>query len=93
MSPLVIIAMANSDLTTSEVIETITNAVNSVEAEASDLAGGVRVVVPDQDVGRVFGLLRREGYDYDSKRDPSGENVTFLIDAEQEPEGLGQLFS
>lgn len=82
------VTMSN-ETTTSEVIDVFTS-IASVEAEESDLAGGVRVVVPDEDVGRAFGLLRREGLDYESKRDPSG-NLVINIPAE-EGRSLGDLF-
>jgi len=80
--------------TTSEVIETVNTYLESAEAEESRLAGGVRVVVPDSDVGRAFGLLRRNGFEFESKRDPSSENVVFNIEADEETtEGLGELFA
>jgi len=80
--------------TTSEVIETVNTYLESAEAEESSLAGGVRVVVPDSDVGRAFGLLRRNGFTFESKRDPSSENVVFNIEADEDTtEGLGELFA
>jgi hypothetical protein len=83
--------MANDATTTSEVIDTLNDALSTVEAESSDLAGGVRAVVPDNEVGRAFGVLRRSGFEFESKRDPSSENVVFNIEAE-EREGLEPLF-
>jgi len=83
--------MAEDTATTSEVIDTVNDYFTDAEAEASELAGGVRVVVPDKDVGQMFGFLRREGLEYESKRDPSSENVVFNIEAE-EHKGLGELF-
>jgi len=80
--------------TTSEVIETVNTYLESAEAEESDLAGGVRVVVPDSDVGRAYGLLRRNGFEFESKRDPSSENVVFNIEADEDTtKGLGELFA
>jgi len=83
--------MADNSTTTSEVIDTLNDTLNTVEAETSDLAGGVRAVVPDEEVGRAFGVLRRSGFEFESKRDPSSDNVVFNIEAE-EREGLGKLF-
>lgn len=83
--------MAEESTTTSEVIDTLTSGLNSVEAETSDLAGGVRAVVADQEAGKAFGLLRRNGFEFDSKRGPSGDNLVFNIEAEEQ-QGLGELF-
>jgi hypothetical protein len=83
--------MADNSTTTSEVIDTLNDALSSVEAESSDLAGGVRAVVPDEEVGSAYGLMRRSGFEFESKRDPSSENVVFNIQAEEQ-EGLGELF-
>ena len=68
--------------TTSDVIQTVNTRLASAEANESTLIDGVRVVVPEEDVGRAFGLFRRNGYDFESKRDPSSENVVFNIEAE-----------
>lgn len=97
-----------NDTTTNEVITTLNDAVESVETNASELAGGVRAVVPDKDIGRVMGVLRRSALDFEATRDPSGENLIININAvdesvsnESEPEsessesdqqGLGELF-
>ena len=97
-----------NDTTTNEVITTLNDAVESVETNASELAGGVRAVVPDEDIGRVMGVLRRSALDFEATRDTSGENLIINIDAvdesasnESEPEsessesdqqGLGELF-
>jgi len=85
-------AMANDATTTSEVIDALNETLDTVEAETSDLAGGVRAVVPDEEVGRAFGLMRRSGFDFESKRDPSSDNVVFNIEADQSRSGLGELF-
>lgn len=82
-----------SQTTTSEVVEALNNAAESVEAETSELAGGVRAVVADEDIGRVMGSLRRNGFQFESKRDPSGENLVINIEAEEEQTTLGELFS
>lgn len=91
LAALLMIAMAEDTVTTSEVIDTVNDYFTAAEAEASELAGGVRVVVPEEEVGRMFGLLRREGLEYESKRDPSSDNVVYNIKAE-ERKGLGELF-
>lgn len=84
--------MAEETPTQDEVRNTVEDYFTNVEIEFSDLAGGVRLVVPEDDVGRMFGFLRREGYDYESKRCPSGDNVIYNIEAE-ESQGLGTLFA
>jgi hypothetical protein len=84
--------MADNSTTTSEVIDTLNTSLEQVEAESSDLAGGVRAVVPDEEVGIAFGLLRRSDYEFESKRDPSSENVVFNIQAEEKDKSLGDLF-
>ncbi len=80
--------------TTSEVIQTLNDALNSVETETSELAGGVRAVVAEQEAGRLFATLRREldNDQWESRRDPSSENIVVNIEAEQQ-RGLGDLFS
>lgn len=80
-----------SQTTTSEVVETLNAAAETIETETSELAGGVRAVVADEDIGRVMGALRRNGFEFQSKRDPSGENLVINIEAE-ERQGLGELF-
>lgn len=80
-----------SQTTTSEVVETLNNAADTIETETSELAGGVRAVVADEDIGRVMGALRRNGFEFESKRDPSGDNLVFNIEAE-EKKSLGDLF-
>jgi hypothetical protein len=84
--------MANDATTTSEVIDALNDNLSTVEAESSELAGGVRAVVPDEEVGRAFGLMRRSGFDFESKRDPSSDNVIFNIEADRSRSGLGELF-
>lgn len=80
-----------SQTTTSEVVETLNEAATTIETETSELAGGVRAVVADEDIGKVMGALRRNGFEFQSKRDPSGENLVINIEAE-ERKGLGELF-
>jgi hypothetical protein len=77
--------------TTSDVINTLNRSLSRIEAEESDLAGGVRAVIPDEEIGQAMAVLRRSGYEFEAKRDPSGENLVVNIDAE-EREGLGELF-
>jgi hypothetical protein len=83
--------MADDNTTTTEVIDTLNESLSTVEAEASELAGGVRAVVPDDEVGRMYGLLRRSDFEYEAKRDPSSDNVVFNIEAEHRT-GLADLF-
>jgi hypothetical protein len=82
--------------TTTEVIETIEAQIADAEVSESDLAGGVLAVIPDSEVGRFYGLARREGFDADTKRDPSGDNLVATIDAEEEEayddSGLAKIF-
>jgi len=77
--------------TTSEVVKTLNDAATTIETETSELAGGVRAVVAEEDIGKVMGALRRNGFEFESKRDPSGENLVVNIEAEEE-RGLGDLF-
>lgn len=84
--------------TTSEICDTLNEKLDSVETEVSDLAGGVRAVVPDGEVGKAMGLMRRSSFEYESKRDPSGDNLVFNISAEAEEQdsdqrSLADLFS
>lgn len=62
-----------------EVRTALTTGLDSVEVEYSDLAGGTRAVVSDDDVGVAYGIVRTGGYTFDAKRDPSGQNVVFNI--------------
>lgn len=80
-----------SQTTTSEVIDSLNETLSNVEAEKSELAGGVRAVIPDEEIGRAMGALRRSEFEFEAKRDPSGENLVVNIEAEQE-KGLGDLF-
>jgi hypothetical protein len=83
--------MAEDSTTTTEVIDTLNDSLSTVETDVSELAGGVRAVVPDEEVGKMYGLLRRSDFEYESKRDPSSDNVVFNIEAEQRT-GLSDLF-
>lgn len=80
--------------TTDEVLTTLNDALESAETEASELAGGVRAVIPDEDIGRAMGVLRRNGIDFESKRDPSGDNLVVNIEAQEDEEqtSLEDLF-
>jgi hypothetical protein len=80
-----------SQTTTSEVVEILNEAATTIETETSDLAGGVRAVVADEDIGKVMGALRRNGFEFESKRDPSGDNLVINIEAEEQKR-LGDLF-
>jgi hypothetical protein len=86
--------MSDSNVTIGEVEATLNRKLDNAEVEESELAGGVRAIVPHDDVGKAFGLIRRQGWDSEQQRDPSSNNVTFYIEAEEsdEPEGLGALF-
>lgn len=77
--------------TTSEVVEALNEAAENIETETSELAGGVRAVVSDEDIGRVMGALRRNGFEFESKRDPSGDNLVVNIEASEQKD-LGDLF-
>lgn len=80
--------------TTDEVITTLNDALESAETEASELAGGVRAVIPEDEIGRAMGLFRRNGIEFESKRDPSGENLVVNIEAQEDEEqtSLEDLF-
>jgi hypothetical protein len=74
-------------------IRTLKQSLNQLEAERSDLAGGVRAVVPASEAGILFRTLRQEFDDteWESKRDPSGDNIIVNIEADS-GRGLGDLF-
>jgi|APHM01.1.fsa_nt_gi hypothetical protein len=85
--------MSEDTTTVSEVVTTLNEKLENAEVEESDLVDGVRAVVPDSDVGKAFGLIRRQGWESEQQRDPTCDNVTFCIEAEEEEqEGLGALF-
>jgi hypothetical protein len=85
--------MSDTQATVDEVVTTLSQKLDNAEIEESDLAEGVRAVVPDNDVGKVFGLIRRQGWDTEQQRDPTSDNVTFYIQAEEEEQTrLGELF-
>lgn len=77
--------------TTKEVITTLNEALESVETETSELAGGVRAVIPEDEIGRAMGVLRRSSLEFEAKRDPSGDNLVVNIEADEQ-KGLGDLF-
>jgi len=77
--------------TTNEVITTLNDALESVETETSELAGGVRAVIPENEIGRAMGVLRRSSLEFEAKRDPSGDNLVVNIEADEQ-KGLGDLF-
>lgn len=79
--------------TISEVVETLNEAASTIETETSELAGGVRAVVADEDIGKVMGALRRNEFEFESKRDPSGENLVINVQAEDNRSALEELFS
>lgn len=71
-----------------DVIADLSEALSTAEVTESDLVGGVRVVVPEEDIGSAFGKLRRSDYEFESKRGPSG-NLIVNVDADT---GIGPLF-
>lgn len=74
-----------SDVPTHGEVQTaLKTGLDSVEVERSDLAGGTRAVVRDDDVGIAYGIMRNGGFTFDSKRDPSGRNVVFNIKSREE---------
>jgi len=87
--------MSDTQATVDEVVTTLSQKLDNAEIEESELAGGVRAIVPHDDVGKAFGLIRRQGWDSEQQRDPTSDNVTFYIEAEESDEsgGLGELFS
>lgn len=84
--------MSQNNTTRSDVIDTVNRNLSTAEVEESELVGGVRVVVPESEVGQAFGLFRRQGIDFESARDPSTDNLVFNVEAEEESDGLGELF-
>jgi hypothetical protein len=85
--------------TTDEVLTTLNDALESAETEASDLAGGVRAVIPEEDIGRAMGVLRRCSLEFDAKRGPSGDNLVVNVEAEEvtpenddDQQSLAELF-
>jgi hypothetical protein len=80
--------------TTSEVIDTLNDALSTVEAETSDLADGVRAVVSAEEIPKTMRTLRRELGDdeWEAKRGPSSDSLVVHIEAEEKERGLGELF-
>ena len=77
--------------TRSDVRTVLENYFSDAEVEETDIAGGIRAVIPEDDVGRFFGLARREGYSFESRR-VGGVLVAHISAEETEEEGLGELF-
>lgn len=73
--------MEDNSTFTSDVIETLNEKVTDIETSESDLAGGVRAVVPESEIGSMFGVLRRQGYEFDSKRGPTSDTLIVNIAA------------
>jgi hypothetical protein len=70
-------------------------ALETVETTESELVGGVQAIVPDEETGSLFGLLRREfdSDEWEASRDPSGENMVVNIEAKRpEDTTLADLF-
>jgi hypothetical protein len=76
--------------TIKSVVSDLNERLATAEVEESDLAGGVRAVVEEEEVGKTFGLLRRSGYEFSSKRGPDG-NLVVNIEARERK--LGDLFA
>lgn len=79
----------SNDTTTADVRSIISDSIPQAELESSDLAEGVRVTVPEEQIGSFFGLVRRQGFEARSKR--IGDTLVAHIPAEQSGT-LGELF-
>jgi hypothetical protein len=84
-------------INTDDVIDSLTESLDAAEVVESDLAGGVRLVVPESEIGAAMGLMRRNGYEFDATRGPSSETLIVNIAAEvptvdPDQKGLGSLF-
>jgi len=80
---------------TKNVVAQLEQALETVETTESELVGGVQAVVPDEETGSLFGLLRREfdSDQWEASRDPSGENMVVNIEADRpEDKSLADLF-
>jgi hypothetical protein len=78
--------------TTSEVIDELHSRFDNVEAEESDLAGGVLARFPEDEIGRAMGFLHRQSdFEFEAQRDPTGETLEVAISAERQT-SLGDLF-
>lgn len=86
--------MSQTTQTTDDVMNTLENALDAVEVTESDLVDGVQALVPEDEAGSLFGTLRRAQFDYQARRDPSGENIVVQIEADRtEQSRLQRLFS
>ena len=75
--------------TTKDVRDALKANLSSVETENTELGRGLRAVVAEDEIGAFYGLMRREGFEFSSKR--LGDTIVAHIEAEEE-QGLGQLF-
>ena len=67
---------------TEEVTTEIEAAIESAEVQPSAVIDGVRVVVGEESIGQLMGLLRRQGFDFDGQRGPSGEFIANIPTAD-----------
>jgi len=80
---------------TKNVVAQLEQALETVETTETELVGGVQAIVPDEETGSLFGLLRREfdSDEWEATRDPSGENMVVNIEADRpEDKSLADLF-
>lgn len=75
-------------VTTNEVRSAL-GGIDSVEFEVSDVAGGIRVALSDDDAGQFFKTVRVHDFNHESKR--IGDSIVSHIEAEKSG-GLGDLF-
>jgi hypothetical protein len=72
-------------------IQTLNDNLYNIETERSELADGVRVTVPEEQIGKFMRLKRVEGFDARSKR--VGDTIVSHIPANLDDKGLGELFN
>jgi hypothetical protein len=83
--------------TITEVIDVLSDELETVEANESTLAGGVRAAVPVEDAGNLYRVLRTNGFEFDAKRGPASETIVVNIPAkdqfeQDEQSSLKELF-
>lgn len=75
-----------------ELIQTLNGNLYNIETERSDLADGVRVTIPEEQIGQFMRLKRVEGFDATTKR--LGDTLVAHIPANLDDQtALGKLFN
>lgn len=81
----------------STIRKTVLNQIEEAEAVFSSLGGdSVRVTVEEDNIGRLMGLMRREGWEFDASR-IGGDQLVADVPVEtvevEDPDSLKDLFA